>query len=428
MSSYGIPGPQGIEQQSIHSALVFKTGTLYHAISATANRVDITTPNSDAATVIQAALDAIQPGDNSSTGRLHIKGYGANNPYNITTAITPPLVGNYIISGDGPNGTTLQVPTGSDNNIFAISGTPSAERQFCVLEHIKLRGNVTDGTNNRGFSFNSTSKGVKDWMISNVYFMEFADSAVFLGGTGNNCWNNRFDHCIFEYSGPKTAARGAFEAAAGSDVRITNSKFLFNNGTAAIRMDADLAQIIGCWFYQNDRNDIQIGSGSTNGVLIGNKFQETGTDTANTYDAIYCNGDDWTIQGNVFGTAGNVRYWINLDTSSQRNIVTGNSMPNNGGTDRLTNAGSNIVRMNSGYITENSGTGTINNGATSATITHGLGYTPAAADICITLTENPTNTPGAIWVDTIGATTFQVNCENDPGASNLDFSWSTRKV
>lgn len=86
------------------------------------------------------------------------------------------------------------------------------------------------------------------------------------------------------------------------------------------------------------------------------------------------------------------------------------------------------VARNKGYVTENSGTGTINSGATSATITHGCSYTPTAKDITVTLTENPSNTPGAIWVDTITATQFNVNCENDPGASNLDFSWAVRRV
>jgi hypothetical protein len=38
----------------------------------------------------------------------------------------------------------------------------------------------------------------------------------------------------------------------------------------------------------------------------------------------------------------------------------------------------------------------------------------------------PTADPGNIWVDTIGATNFTVNCRNDPGASNLDFGWHIR--
>jgi hypothetical protein len=81
------------------------------------------------------------------------------------------------------------------------------------------------------------------------------------------------------------------------------------------------------------------------------------------------------------------------------------------------------IKDNIGYATEANGTGTINNGATSATITHGLSITPALKNIAITLGENPTNDPGIIWVDTIGSTTFQVNCRADPGASNLDFAW-----
>jgi len=69
------------------------------------------------------------------------------------------------------------------------------------------------------------------------------------------------------------------------------------------------------------------------------------------------------------------------------------------------------------------GTGSIANGTTSATVTHGAGFTPTLQQIMIALGENPTNDPGIIWVDTIGATTFRVNCRNDPGASNLDFGW-----
>ena len=70
-----------------------------------------------------------------------------------------------------------------------------------------------------------------------------------------------------------------------------------------------------------------------------------------------------------------------------------------------------------------SGTGTIANATTSVNVTHGCGYTPTIDQITITLAENPTNDPGIIWIDTIGATTFKVNCRADPGASNLDFGW-----
>ncbi len=81
------------------------------------------------------------------------------------------------------------------------------------------------------------------------------------------------------------------------------------------------------------------------------------------------------------------------------------------------------IRNNLGYVTENRGTGSIASGSTAATITHGLSVTPAAANISVTFTENPSTDPGNIWVDTITSTQFNVNCRTNPGASNLDFSW-----
>ena len=111
-------------------------------------------------------------------------------------------------------------------------------------------------------------------------------------------------------------------------------------------------------------------------------------------------------------------------TSTATCMIASNLLYANATSD-YTNNGTNAPRehMNIGHVTENSGTGSIASGTTSDVITHGLDVTPTAANITVTLTEDPTNTPGAIWVDTIGATTFTVNCENDPGASNLDFSW-----
>lgn len=76
------------------------------------------------------------------------------------------------------------------------------------------------------------------------------------------------------------------------------------------------------------------------------------------------------------------------------------------------------------YIAANTGTATINSGATTAVVTHGLARTPTAALIRVAFTENPTNDPGNWWLSSVGATQFTVNVRSDPGASSLDFSWS----
>ncbi len=69
------------------------------------------------------------------------------------------------------------------------------------------------------------------------------------------------------------------------------------------------------------------------------------------------------------------------------------------------------------------GTGTIASGATSVAITHGLPFTPLAADINITQTAVTTSPPGAVYITAIGATTFTVNVGADPGASGFLFAW-----
>jgi hypothetical protein len=75
----------------------------------------------------------------------------------------------------------------------------------------------------------------------------------------------------------------------------------------------------------------------------------------------------------------------------------------------------------------NSGTGTITSGNTTATITHGLSFTPSAQDIILT----PTNNLGAatqLYVSgTPGASSFVVTSDADPGAPTATFAWRARR-
>ncbi len=130
-------------------------------------------------------------------------------------------------------------------------------------------------------------------------------------------------------------------------------------------------------------------------------------------DSDYIGNDVYAAAGMTYG------FIFNTGTGNRlyQNKASGATVANFSG------MGNQTKRDNLGYLTENTGTGTINSGSTSATVTHGLAETPPATAIRITLRENPTNDPGNIWIDTVGATTFAVNCRNNPGASNLDFAW-----
>jgi hypothetical protein len=139
------------------------------------------------------------------------------------------------------------------------------------------------------------------------------------------------------------------------------------------------------------------------------------------------NCDGISIIGNTIhnSTTANSPVGIYVSNSSQTNVISIGNQVSGCTTPISTYTGTgSIIRSNRGYKTGGNGTGTINSGATTATVTHGLDITPSAANIRVTFTENPTNDPGNWWASSIGSSTFVVNVRADPGASNLDFSWS----
>jgi hypothetical protein len=77
-----------------------------------------------------------------------------------------------------------------------------------------------------------------------------------------------------------------------------------------------------------------------------------------------------------------------------------------------------------GFQSETSGTFTIANTGTSATIYHGLGITPNINKVVLTQQNSPTNAC-KYYVSAVAATTFTVTT-NDPGASGLTLGWSYR--
>jgi len=88
---------------------------------------------------------------------------------------------------------------------------------------------------------------------------------------------------------------------------------------------------------------------------------------------------------------------------------------------------SDTVARNNGtkFVTRNSGTATVPNGATvTQPISHGLYATPTAAQIKVTPTLLG-NAKG-FKVDTIGASTFLIHTDADPGVETATFDWDAR--
>ena len=62
-------------------------------------------------------------------------------------------------------------------------------------------------------------------------------------------------------------------------------------------------------------------------------------------------------------------------------------------------------------------------GATSVTITHGLGHTPNPLDIHVTWTNKPSTAPADWWVDTVTSTTFKLNLGASSTTTRATYAW-----
>lgn len=68
-----------------------------------------------------------------------------------------------------------------------------------------------------------------------------------------------------------------------------------------------------------------------------------------------------------------------------------------------------------------SGTATVASATTSIVVTHGLGYTPNVTDLVVVPTL--LSLSAKWWVTAVGAASFQINVDVDPGAGTATFAW-----
>ena len=86
-------------------------------------------------------------------------------------------------------------------------------------------------------------------------------------------------------------------------------------------------------------------------------------------------------------------------------------------TSPLSLVGSNIVKRNKGYVTENSSVVTLPANSTSVTVEHGLAKVPLK--VLITPLGQP---PGKLWVENITDTSFDIVTDTAPSA-DLKIAW-----
>lgn len=140
-----------------------------------------------------------------------------------------------------------------------------------------------------------------------------------------------------------------------------------------------------------------------------------------TYPGKNC--DDNIITDNVCMYNG--QYGFDTANGNNRLIVTGNNLRSNTlGPFRDAGTGtSKKIKENIGYVTENSNVAQVVSGATYVDVTHGLSALPQEREIRVTRTSSG-GASTKCWISNVGATTFRINVDVNPGTGGAWFGWA----
>lgn len=346
----------------------------------------------------KATSSPIVIGGSSAVSRVRIVGNTVTNYYETGVDIVTGVVDDVLITGN--TFTTASVhPNGAVSRPMGIAVEPQLDGSITDLvisnNTISLDGLSTTNMNTtHGISINKASTPATNW---------FAKRVIITGNT----------------------IRGV-----GHGLRLQDTCY----GTTDEGFTASITNNI----FERCRNDgmeVRGGESSTHNhvvVITGNIIKGYSEQTTNGFDGIIL--DQHLAAPVVVGNhiarriaetgAANGRNAINIASVNVVNAVVQGNYLDNAATLEISDSGTTTNRRNNqGFKTEASGTATVNSGATTAVVTHGLAVTPTVQNIHITFNEAGSNDYGRWWVDTITSTQFTLNVSADPGANNLTFGW-----
>lgn len=351
-----------------------------------------------------------------SQGELHLDGVGVGSGGSAKTRIKAPSVNaNCLTLDSAPRCVITDILThGGSSLSWEGAGIYVNDSDQCFIQRCRHRGDdnsVSATTGGRGLVLDGGSESVM------VQHYMFSGCRIGIDVVDASCGG------IYHVIG--STCYQAIRVGTGGGGHL----FFRTKCVEANVADAKVLELLSgnCTFIETDwgeafidpaKNQIYIGPNANDGVFI---FFHTSADTVLNIDGSRNQFIGLKLQDDLT-VAGSLNRFSKVSFSGTPTVsITGN---NNVLEDTTGTVGSLTLTNGSRFIQAGArGTGTIASGATTATVTHLNGATPLADQIRISPTSNPTNDPGHIWVDTIGATTFKVNCRTDPGTGGLTFSW-----
>jgi len=392
------------------SYIIWRDGSTYYAKNGTTGAIDYS--GADAATVIQAALNALHP---TYGGTVYI----APGIYLIYQPLVMPICpfilrGGSIGATAGVEGTCLKLADGAECEIIQLSVWSS----FSLITDLYLDGNRDNQVGDH-YVIHAVDAGARDTWLQRLFIRFGSNTVVYVESPLAAIWNMWIDNVMVENND-----YGAFKFVATEP--ITRS------------------WIINCFVYSSSPSVLLhgancLGVGVSDGYFLSRielfscqhcRIVDNTIDVPTSFGvSINGNALDTIISDNTFpNLLGTGTYAITIVAGDYLNIR-GNDVRSYATPFDIT-AGQNthgIINSNIGYITENSGTATLWNLTSSITVPHDLSYTPTAGDISVTPITNLSNCT-QYWFDTIGAANFVIHV-GDAGAekntaANIVFAWS----
>lgn len=212
--------------------------------------------------------------------------------------------------------------------------------------------------------------------------------------------------------------------------------WLIRQGTAS---ELSQLQLSNCWGGNSDRGfyldgvtfsalNGLIASGNTNAGMLTNNCSHltvSGCVLTGNNEAASAAVGDFQIQGSSYLK---VTSNISNSNSAGKSYLESGSSNNNTLSDNSLLQGAtlvganNQVRSNIGFKTSNTGSSTITSGTTSVVASHGLAVTPSINNIRVTPRDNM-GSATKFWISAVGASSFTINVNIDPGTS-ITFGWA----
>lgn len=438
------------------------TPSTYYAKNGTTGQIQFS--GTDAATVINAVIDAL-PVDG---GVISLKA--------VEFTISTPIIidkARVKLIGEGV-GTVLKLADGADCDVIQIGGA-GKYGSYTVLAYITIDGNkanqtiavdgikflpsvqIVDGLFSyvtvvfcKGHGISAIDVSPYAWIFENIYSEHNDKSGMYMNQLAHSGIHDIWLYANDEYGfyGGSFCGGNSFSNihchGNGLDgFKFYNSKYntvvggdAYQNGEIGINLEGcSWNTLNGFSSRENQKEGFLIYSGYEN-TVNGGVATDNSKEGDNTYSGVRIY---YSLRNKVIGltsksTAGVRQKWgieealvAGHPEYTNYNIIVNNVVNGNAGL-IYTSGLNTICRQNVGYVTENSSTATILNTTTSIVVNHGCAYTPSALHVSLTLTNNPTNDPGNLYVDTFTATQMTIRCRNDPGASGAIIAWRIQRI